>query len=151
MENVELPSSLKVLGISNLSSCRNLKRLRLPEGLEEIKLDRLLFCGLEEVTVPRTIVSLDDRAFWATNLRVVNVADGCRVDIRQYVTINVVKEDARHVSQEQWPSEFSETSNHIRLVRFPRDGQSASYRVQASESPNTLTQASSRAARAPPK
>ena len=48
-------------------------------------MDCFSFCGLEEVTIPRTIVSLDDRAFWATNLRVVNVADGCRVDIRQYV------------------------------------------------------------------
>ena len=93
------------MGISNLSSCRNLKRLRLPEGLEEIKWDCFSFSGLEEVTVPRTIATLDDRAFWAANLRVVNVAEGCKFDIRQYVkgdvTINVVKADARHVSQEQ--------------------------------------------------
>ena len=60
---VILPSSIKEIGDSSFSQCKNLKKINLPEGLLKIGKYAFSNCAFEEITLPSTLQGLENDAF----------------------------------------------------------------------------------------
>ena len=60
----EAGSALKKIGNHELNSCTNLKNIRLPDGLETIGIGCLWYSGLEEITLPASVKSIELYAFY---------------------------------------------------------------------------------------
>ena len=64
VKTVVLPESLKAIGCSAFSGCKNLTGIALPEGLEVIKETAFRDCeSLAELTLPSTLLEVGARAF----------------------------------------------------------------------------------------
>lgn len=63
----------------------------LPSTLRRIAPDAFGHCGcLKSVSLPEGLESIGEGAFRCTRLRVVCIAEGCPVDVGEYVGENVV-------------------------------------------------------------
>lgn len=78
IEEVVLPSTLRYIRQHNFSSCKNLKRINLPEGLMEIEERSFEYCdALQEITLPNSLRTIGPKAFYACkSLRCVNFGNG---------------------------------------------------------------------------
>ena len=63
LENIKLPSTLKVVEANTFAKCSDLKSVEFSEGLERIELMAFLGSGLERVTLPRSLRVLAQAAF----------------------------------------------------------------------------------------
>ena len=63
LEEVALPSTLKRIKHDTFKGCKNLKSVRLPEGLEHIERGAFQGAGLERAEIPASLRSIEQRAF----------------------------------------------------------------------------------------
>ena len=64
LETVELPASLRELGVSAFAGCTGLRRVILPAGVTRIRKSCFDGCiRLEEFTIPDTVVGIGEWAF----------------------------------------------------------------------------------------
>ena len=64
MQNITLPSGLRVVGSGAFQSCLALKRVQLNDGLETLGENCFMNTGLAGVDVPRSVREVGDGAFW---------------------------------------------------------------------------------------
>lgn len=79
LESVNIPSSLRKLGIYSFSNCIALKTspLILPEGLEKIPAACFLNCeSLGEVSLPSTVRHIGEIAFYGAKINKINFKEG---------------------------------------------------------------------------
>lgn len=78
LEEVYFPSSVEYLGCDTFWNCKNLKKVQLNEGLEEIDADAFTGCSkLEEIAMPSTLKIIRVSAFWnCENLKSVELNEG---------------------------------------------------------------------------
>lgn len=79
LESVNIPSSLRKLGVYSFSDCIALKTspLILPEGLEKIPAACFLNCeSLSEVSLPSTVRYIGEIAFYGAKINKVNFKEG---------------------------------------------------------------------------
>ena len=69
LESVELPKTLKRIEYRAFNGCRNLKDILLPEGLEFIGKEAFYKSKLAGVSIPASILKIEDRAFYKAELR----------------------------------------------------------------------------------
>ena len=72
LEEVILPSTLKVVGDNGLSNNPNIRRLVFPEGFETFDVQGLMDCtGLEYLDLPSTLKKLTDSLYGCSNLKTI--------------------------------------------------------------------------------
>ena len=64
LENVTLPSTLKVLGKYAFKCCACLREVRLPEELETIRSGCFCGSGLVSVRIPKSVTTIEEYAFF---------------------------------------------------------------------------------------
>lgn len=70
LENIELPSTLKVIGYKAFMGCRNLESIRLPSRLECIEKLSFAKSGLRSIVIPGSVRTVFQETFFACeNLR----------------------------------------------------------------------------------
>lgn len=79
LENVELPSTLRVLWDRTFKNCKGLKNILLPNGLRFIGEKCFLNTDLAEITVPKSVVMIRNHALKGDELREVTFEDGSRL------------------------------------------------------------------------
>ena len=86
VESITFPSTLKRLEYQTFWYCKNLKRVEIPNGIEQIGEECFCDSGVEEITLPGTLKGIGTDAFaHCPNLRTVWVEEGCALDVRKYV------------------------------------------------------------------
>lgn len=67
---IKLPESLRKIGTKSFWACSNLKKIKLPSGIESIGKEAFAKCTslTGEITIPESMVSLGDNAFYDSNL-----------------------------------------------------------------------------------
>lgn len=74
--NVEFPTSLRVIGASSFL-CTGIKKLVIPEGVEEIGREAFNSCAnLEEVILPSTLKKIEEGAFFKTKIKKLVIPEG---------------------------------------------------------------------------
>ena len=69
IEELNIPSKVKVIEPYTFSDCNDLKVINLPEGLEEIKTGAFYACkSLESITLPASLKVIDEKSEWVFNL-----------------------------------------------------------------------------------
>ena len=63
LENITIPSTLKVLQKGTFTNCVNLTDIQLPEGFRQIENDSFSNSGLTQITLPRSLKKVDVLAF----------------------------------------------------------------------------------------
>ena len=64
LHEVELPTTLRVIGPSAFNTCRKLEAIHIPKGVHTIERRALAFCkALKDVYLPSTIATIDPEAF----------------------------------------------------------------------------------------
>ena len=78
LEHVELPGSLREIGEDAFKSCKALRAIKVPEGVEIIGLRAFWYCfQLEHVELPSSLREIRDRAFaYCKVLRAINIPQG---------------------------------------------------------------------------
>ncbi|MCF1354849.1 leucine-rich repeat domain-containing protein [Mycoplasma hominis] len=77
IQSVTIPGSVKEIGESAFSGCRNIKEVFLNEGLEKIGSEAFKYTNIESITIPGSIKEIDKGAFsWCTNLKEVILNEG---------------------------------------------------------------------------
>ena len=61
--SVQIPSSVRVLEEGAFIGCENLISVNIPEGVTEIRNSCFFGTGLTEITIPKSVKSIDNRAF----------------------------------------------------------------------------------------
>ena len=80
LERVKLPTTLKKMEYSVFEDCRNLRRVRLPEGLEYVGKRCFSGTGLESVEFPPSLRTIAQGAFYkCEGLRAVKLNEGLEV------------------------------------------------------------------------
>ena len=80
IEELTLPSTLKVIRKYAFNKCENLKKIHFSEGLEVIGEESFYECrNLEELQLPKTVTTISPHAFcFCTNLREVSLPAGIK-------------------------------------------------------------------------
>lgn len=77
MEDVQLPSTLKQIEYNAFTECKNLKKIRLPDGLEMIGKWGFAKSGLTELVLPRSVRTVGAYAFHeCKHLRSIHLNEG---------------------------------------------------------------------------
>lgn len=78
LTEVQLPSTLKSIGIWAFASCTSLKRIDFPENLDSIGSAAFYWCtALETVKFPKKLSEIDYGAFeWCASLKEIDFSDG---------------------------------------------------------------------------
>ena len=63
LQNIILPDTIEILENKSMRFCRNLKYLKIPEKLKEIRSEALAYSGLKNVSLPEGIEKVADGAF----------------------------------------------------------------------------------------
>lgn len=63
LENISLPSTLKVIGCGTFKDCKGLKGIQLPDGLERLGRYALSGSGLESIRLPPKLKAVGTNAF----------------------------------------------------------------------------------------
>ena len=100
LREVVAPGSLKTIGAGAFADCRNLKQVRLNEGLESLGGEGdgvFQGSGVEEIYLPSTLREMSRATFSkCKSLRRARVVDGCRADIKHCVQSVVTVEIVAH-------------------------------------------------------
>lgn len=65
IETIAIPSSVKTIGMSAFSECKNLASVNIPDGVTAIENGTFCWCSsLREVTLPRSVTSIGNQAFY---------------------------------------------------------------------------------------
>lgn len=76
IENIKVPGSIKSIGYDAFQGCTNLKEVKLSDGLTRID-DSFRECSsLTEISIPSTVRSISEYAFWNTGLTKLIIEDG---------------------------------------------------------------------------
>ncbi len=76
LSKINLPESLIIIKASAFLGCTSLKHISLPKNLEAIKSEAFRSSGLEEITIPSKITTIDLETFWdCKNLKKVVLPD----------------------------------------------------------------------------
>lgn len=78
VNEVILPSSLKVLGVRSFAFCKNLKSIVLPEGLLTIQSMAFYDSGLENLVMPDTVTSIDQAFMNCKSLVSIHLSDALK-------------------------------------------------------------------------
>ena len=75
MRSLSFSGNIKKINHNAFTSCRGLKRLTIPEGVEVLGLDCFAHCSsLERLSLPSTLSTISRGVFWCcTNLREVTI------------------------------------------------------------------------------
>ncbi|MBR3358600.1 MAG: leucine-rich repeat domain-containing protein [Solobacterium sp.] len=83
LEEIVLPSTLKIIGERAFQRCRNLKSITIPDGVTKIARGVFTESGLEEIRLPKGLQEIGRFAFYnCTNLRKVNFHEMGSVKIK---------------------------------------------------------------------
>ena len=63
LQEIVLPSTLRVIGTYTFSNCAQLRKISLPAGLRELGASCFEVSGIEEVTIPSRVRAIGERAF----------------------------------------------------------------------------------------
>lgn len=63
MENIKLPSTLRVIGSRTFVKCKNLNDVQLPDCLETMKNDCFSESGIEKLILPAEVKEIGSGAF----------------------------------------------------------------------------------------
>lgn len=76
IESITIPGSIRTIGYNAFQSCKNLTEVKLSEGLLKID-DSFQECSsLTEISIPNTVRSISEYAFWDTGLKRLIIKDG---------------------------------------------------------------------------
>ena len=77
LQKVTLPKKLRYIDYNCFAHCSSLKEIALPEGLKEIKSSSFCKSGLESITIPDSVLLIDDATFsGCKNLKTVTIGNG---------------------------------------------------------------------------
>ena len=85
IESVRLPSTLRRLEDQTFRSCKRLRSVEVPNGVECIGRACFQHSGVREITLPATLKCIERDALNRYGLRTVWVERGCAVDVGQHV------------------------------------------------------------------
>ena len=79
--SITIPGSIKVIPFACFEGCINLREVKLSEGLETIGYQAFKDCGIEQVTLPSSMIEgLPSQAFMnCTNLKSVKISDNKKI------------------------------------------------------------------------
>lgn len=63
MEDVRLPSTLRIIENSAFVRCKNLKEIKLPDRLEKIGASSFMESGLKELVLPKSVREMGPYTF----------------------------------------------------------------------------------------
>lgn len=63
LTSIKLADSVKIIGDEAFSTCSSLKIIDLNNGIEEIGAGSFVMSGIEEITIPGTVVAIEESAF----------------------------------------------------------------------------------------
>lgn len=63
LTKIILPDGLHTIEASAFGHCESLREINLPDGLEDIADSAFFWCGLEKISIPRNVFSINRRAF----------------------------------------------------------------------------------------
>jgi len=87
LQKVTLPKNLKHISRQCFYGCSSLKEITLPEGLETIGDSAFAKSGLESITIPNSVLLIDEYAFQeCENLKTVTIGNGVKI-IEDYAFI----------------------------------------------------------------
>ena len=76
MEQIELPTTLKMIGYSAFKNCKNLKSIKLPDSLEHIGKGCFLGSALGSISIPPELKEIEEYTFYqCENLRTVRFSE----------------------------------------------------------------------------
>ena len=127
LESFVAPRSLKTIQTGALRDCKDLKEVRLNEGLESLGEGVFAGSGLETIYIPSTLREAPKGAlFNCKSLRKVLVAEGCKVDVKGCVwftaDVETVAPDAPAAEPDSTPAEDEEA---LRRMLDEREAQVA--------------------------
>ena len=78
LSQINIPSSVRVIGYSSFGHCRRLTSVHLPEGLERIGVGAFAYCeSLSHITIPSSVKEIGNRAFYdCVSLQTVVLPEG---------------------------------------------------------------------------
>lgn len=80
LKSLELPDSVRVIGMQAFTRTKKLKKVKLPSGLKEIENDAFEGSGLTEVNIPSGVKKVKDFAFSGNfRLKKVSIEEGVEV------------------------------------------------------------------------
>ena len=72
LSSISLPSSLRRIGVRAFDYCLQLQTITLPEGLEVIERWAFRYVDISNLTIPSTVTTIGDDAFWSHSLQSVH-------------------------------------------------------------------------------
>ena len=105
IENIRIPSTLKLIEATAFVGCKDLKRIEFIEGREVIGKDEedttiwnhmFRYCGVKEVVLPSTLREISPDVFRDCEyLKTVWIAEGCRIEVKDFVNLSVKVKKSR--------------------------------------------------------
>ena len=108
LESITIPSALKEIESTTFNGCNSIKRIEFLEGIQTLgdgKEDTDFWnkvfrdCIVEEIMLPGTLKKISPDLFNSCdNLKIVQVAKGCKVKVRKFVSnsVKVLTCDQQH-------------------------------------------------------
>lgn len=77
---VNIPSTVTEIGEAAFGDCKPLKKINLPEGLTTIGANAFSGSGIESITIPGSVKTIDSSCFFCSNdLKTIEIQDGVEV------------------------------------------------------------------------
>ena len=70
---VRIPDGTKIISELSFESCWNVKKVIIPNSVLVIGEDALIFCDLEEIEIPSSVVKIEGNPFYGNNIRSITV------------------------------------------------------------------------------
>ncbi len=123
LEDVHLPSDLKIIGESAFSECSNLKEVVIPDGVTEIKDAAFYYCKkLSKVTIPNSVKTIGRKAFWLSPLSEIIIPDNATVENSAFSVSTNLRTISLPASLINAGVKFWDIFEHHREYEYPHPG-----------------------------
>ena len=96
MENIAIPSALRVINYDDFEGCGSLKKIEFLEGRQTLQQDSDIWnkifrnSKVEEIVLPKTLKEMSPDIFkCCDSLKIVRVAKGCPINVKKFVKSGV--------------------------------------------------------------